>query len=264
MGVELVVLWRHARQYNGVIDERLWEASGLTNKDLVDALMSDREKTVPNFKDCVFGDIVWLLKNEISESTALRNLFSDLYANRFPKACKAIEAFETDIIAGKQVQISVPDMAKLIKKGNNTDESEYFMFRVYNSDTIVLSDGVDPAFWKMEHRFSLKNLRKESEMGDENVRFTDEDNIQVFESKVYARFVRKQRQALADYLQVDESRLAESYDEVMTIFEDVEEGSYGYAGSAFGLIPAAIMEMMWLNGGNGNWLTNINKNKTNS
>ena len=67
-----------AKKYFDII-ERLWEASSLTNKDLVDALMSDRENLVPNFKDCVYGDIVWLLKTKISESTALRNLFSDLY-----------------------------------------------------------------------------------------------------------------------------------------------------------------------------------------
>ena len=245
-----------AKKYFDII-ERLWEASGLTNKDLVDALMSDRENLVPNFKDSVYGDIVWLLKTKISESTALRNLFSDLYAKRFPKASKAVAAFEEDIIAGKQVQISVPDMAKFIKKDNNTDEAEYFMFRVYTSDTIVFNGCIDPSFWKMEHKNSLQNLRKESELGDEYIRFTDDGNAEVFKSKVYARFVQKQRQALADHLKVDESKLAESYDQVMTICEDMEDGSYGFTASAFGLIPAAIMEMMWLNGGTGTWLTNI-------
>lgn len=41
----------------------------------------------------------------------------------------------------------------------------------------------------------------------------------------------------------------------MTIHDDVD--GLGFSGSAFGLISSAMVEMMWLNGGSGAWLQNI-------
>ena len=238
------------------IIERLWESSGLTNRDLVDALMSERENKVSNFKDSIFGDMVWLLTNTVFDNAALRSLFSDLYAKRYPKVDNHIKELESNIANGRQVQISMPDMMKYVNmKNNDTAAAEYFVFRVYNSDIIVLNDCVDPKFWKLEYEFSLKNLTKAADAGDDQICFADGLGDEVFSSVCFKEFVAAQRQALAAHLKIEPNELAEYYDKIVTVQDDGD--GYGFAGCGFGLIPSAIMEMIWLNGGNGWWLNDI-------
>lgn len=246
-------------QYNRVLKkydciEKLWEASGMTNKDLIDELMSDRENRADDFKESIFWDMLVLLQKRIVEDSALKRFFSDLLAKKFPKIDQYVKELEDKIINGKKILIPRAEYTKYVKEGD-PEGSSYFFFRVYDSDIIVLNDGIDQKFWGMQYQNALNNLIESSELGDDEICFTDEKETEVFKSKMFERFVKKQKQALANHLQVEVDELAKVYDKELTIVE--AEDGFGFQGSGFGLIPAAVIEMIWLHGGAGVWLQNI-------
>ena len=132
------------------------------------------------------------------------------------------------------------------------------MFRIYNSDILVSADCIDFEFWQIDYQHARENLSEtEVQLGDELVVFTDGSGDEVFMTKRFSRFVMKQKQALAEYLKVDVEELAQVYDKVMTIDEDMEAGTLGFHGSGFGLVAAATVEIMWMHGCTAQWLANI-------
>ena len=236
--------------------ERLWNASGLSNRDLVDELLSDHENAADDFKDSIFWDMVWLLKNAILEDDALRSLFSDLYAKRYTRADKYVQELERKANQGKKVVINDAEVKKFQDK-HSLDETGFFLFRIFNSDVLVTNDCIDYALWKRHYDHASAFMDNEAQHADENIVFTDGSEAPVFTSKQFERFVDRQKQALADYLNVPAEELARFYDTVMTLQESSDFHGINYSNTPFGRISAAITEIIWLHGGSVFWLANI-------
>lgn len=240
---------------NYAIIEKLWEASGLTNRDLVDELLSDRENASENFKDSIFWDMIWILKEAITEDDALRNLFCDLFAKRYPKVEKYVTALEEKIQSGNKVLVSVSDYEKFYRK-NNIHEVGYFLFRIYNSDIIVQNDCIDQSLWQVDYGHAANFAKRETDLLDDLCRFTDGNHDLIFNSNRFQKYVVKQKQLLADYLNVDVDGLSDFYDSVMTIQED-KNNNLLFNSSGFGLISSAALEILRLHGGTSQWLIHI-------
>lgn len=236
--------------------ERLWNASGLSNKALVDELLSNHENAADDFKDSIFWDIVWLLKNAIMEDSALKSLFSDLYAKKYYRAATYVQELEQKANKGKNVVIGDVEVAKF-QKNHSIDETGYFLFRIFDSDILVTNDCITYELWNRHYDHASAFMDNEAQHADENVVFTDGSDTPIFTSKLFERFVSRQKQALAEHLNVPAEDLTKFYDAVMTLQESDEFHGINYSASPFGRISSAITEVIWLHGGSIFWLANI-------
>lgn len=206
------------KRYNEL--QKIYESLNLRNNDKLVNKLNEERTVGALFTSIVYTDILFVIADYINDRQEIADLVDLLYAKRCPKIKKMFMDWETQYASVGTIK-SVPKF-----KMSHT-ENYYLHFLFYRSDVFIEPDKVLKGFNYEEDRYMLnysfymtdKNTfdnafifcADEKEAGEylSNGGADREDKEFVLQSKFFDRYLAKRRCELADYLQIEENKLAE-------------------------------------------------------
>lgn len=206
------------KRYNEL--QKIYESLNLRNNDKLVNKLNEERTVGALFTSIVYTDILFVIADYINDRQEIADLVDLLYAKRCPKIKKMFIDWETQYASVGTIK-SVP------KFKMSYTENYYLHFLFYKSDVFTEPDKVLKGFDYEEDRYMLnysfymtdKNTfdnafifcadEKEAREYLSNGGADREDKEFVLQSKFFDRYLAKRRCELADYLQIEENKLAE-------------------------------------------------------
>lgn len=206
------------KRYNEL--QKIYESLNLRNNDKLVNKLNEERTVGALFTSIVYTDILFVIADYINDRQEIADLVDLLYAKRCPKIKKMFMDWETQYASVGAIK-SVP------KFKMSYTENYYLHFLFYRSDVFIEPDKVLKGFDYEEDRYMLnysfymtdKNTfdnafifcadEKEAREYLSNGGADREDKEFVLQSKFFDRYLVKRRCELADYLQIEENKLAE-------------------------------------------------------
>lgn len=206
------------KRYNEL--QKIYESLNLRNNDKLVNKLNEERTVGALFTSIVYTDILFVIADYINDRQEIADLVDLLYAKRCPKIKKMFMDWETQYASVGAIK-SVP------KFKMSYTENYYLHFLFYRSDVFTEPDKVLKGFNYEEDRYMLnysfymtdKNTfdnafifcadEKEAREYLSNGGADREGKEFVLQSKFFDRYLAKRRCELADYLQIEENKLAE-------------------------------------------------------
>ena len=206
------------KRYNEL--QKIYESLNLRNNDKLVAKLSEERTLGALFTSIVYTDILFVIADYINDRQEIADLVDLLYAKRCPKIKKMFIDWETQYASMSAIK-SVP------KFKMTYTENYYLHFLFYRSDVFTEPDKVLKGFDYEEDRYMLNYsfyMTDKNTFDNAFIFCADEEEAReylskgganradkefVLQSKFFDRYLAKRRCELADYLQIEESKLAE-------------------------------------------------------
>lgn len=206
------------KRYNEL--QKIYESLNLRNNDKLVAKLSEERTLGALFTSIVYTDILFVIADYINDRQEIADLVDLLYAKRCPKIKKMFIDWETQYASMSAIK-SVP------KFKMTYTENYYLHFLFYRSDVFAEPDKVLKGFDYEEDRYMLNYsfyMTDKNTFDNAFIFCADEEEAReylsngganradkefVLQSKFFDRYLAKRRCELADYLQIEESKLAE-------------------------------------------------------
>ncbi len=192
----------------------LYDAAHITTSRLLDQLHKHKA-AISDIYDAVYVDIAYILIDEIYKNKEIEILFNELYDKRYPEAVKYVNKIEGRYSSGKDSMFRAFQSAILhyipgaSKQYVDNPEFSYFVYKAYNSDKLMKQDllseetvSYDAMTWRVRQHGNA-----EYALNENKYTYTDTSE-KIFESKMFAKYVRKTREGIAGYLGVSEDKLS--------------------------------------------------------
>ena len=182
--------------------QKLYEVAGITNSMLVLRLHSKRTIGV-SFTEIIFSDIAYILAEQIIDNPELEEIFRSIYTNKYPLVCE------------QAAQIIDCVKNKLNGKfGRITTGKEvcFYKYLIYDADVLaddqIKLSGVNPEEDAYMYIYSFASTDCENFINQiENTLHFDGTDESIFASSLFEKYLKKRREALAEYLGVKEKDL---------------------------------------------------------
>ena len=206
------------KRYNEL--QKIYESLNLRNNDKLVAKLSEERTLGALFTSIVYTDILFVIADYINDRQEIADLVDLLYAKRCPKIKKMFIDWEKQYASMSAIK-SVP------KFKMTYTENYYLHFLFYRSDVFTEPDKVLKGFNYEEDRYMLNYsfyMTDKNTFDNAFIFCADEEEAReylsnggvdradkefVLQSKFFDRYLAKRRGELADYLQIEESKLAE-------------------------------------------------------
>lgn len=251
----------HNRRYDEL--QQLYEALNLiTNEKLVSKL-EEKRNIGEMFTDTIYVDILLVIGDYLTNKPELIDLFESLYCKRFPYTSKSFYDWERQYKSNGYITKS--------KKLNLSEGENYFLhFLFYRSEVFTQPDKVlrgfnferDKELLNYSFYLSDKNIMDdqfvfcsdESEIEDYSTHFT-ENKEPVIQSKFFERYLVRRRNELAEYLNIEEKRIAEYIHSEMKSHS--KDGISPVRQGAVGLIETFTKNIIANHNGGTTWYNNM-------
>ena len=269
--------------------QKLYEAAHITNDDLIEQLHRHALPEIELSKT-VFNEIAYLLADAIPTNNELTELFDVLYYPQYKKLYdniqKIIDVLKKDHTRGCEMYaqfesrfdpLLLPQEYRGVDSdytrsiiGDNINQyqsllSEFLFFVLLQkrSEPLIEAGVVDPRYiidmageWDKRSACSPDFYRN-----DDTRCFTTEDE-RVLSSDKFYQYVKKQKEALANYLEVPMQDLADYfYKQLQIDFSNDEE--FLVAPNEAGVANLAAIEVINSNYGQGQWILSVIASKKN-
>lgn len=206
------------KRYNEL--QKIYESLNLRNNDKLVAKLSEERTLGALFTSIVYTDILFVIADYINDRPEIADLVDLLYAKRCPKIKKMFIDWE-----GQYASMGAIKSAKKFEMSYT--ENFYLHFLFYRSDVFIEPDKVLKGFNYEEDRYMLNYsfyMTDKNTFDNAFIFCADEEEAReylsngganradkefVLQSKFFDRYLAKRRGELADYLQIEENKLAE-------------------------------------------------------
>lgn len=206
------------KRYNEL--QKIYESLNLRNNDKLVEKLSEERTLGALFTSIIYTDILFVIADYINNRQEIADLVDLLYAKRCPKIKKMFIDWEK--------QYASMGAIKNAKKFEMSyTENFYLHFLFYRSDVFTEPDKVLKGFDYEEDRYMLNYsfyMTDKNTFDNAFIFCADEEEARehlsnggvnradkefVLQSKFFDRYLAKRRGELADYLQIEENKLAE-------------------------------------------------------
>ncbi len=200
--------------------QKIYESLNLRNNDKLVNKLSEERTIGLFFTHSVYLDILFVIADYINERQEVADLVDLLYAKRCPKIKKIFTGWEMQYASTGNIK-----NAKNFKMSYT--ENFYLHFLFYRSDVFVEPDKIINGFDYENDRYMLNYsfyMTDKNSFDNAFIFCTDEKEVReylsngspsngekefVLQSKFFERYYAKRRSELADYLNIEESKLSE-------------------------------------------------------
>lgn len=176
--------------------QQLYETANIDNQKIVHKLYAKRNIGY-FFTDMIYYDIMYVLVDEIMDNNSLEDFFKELYAKRFSHILTAFLNIEKEY----DLNNHIPDLfVKRFPKMKGI-ETVYYKYLVYASETfqdIEIFKGID--FEKDMYYLNYSFYMTDKDNEDTFFKFNDDEEI--FESKLFQKYLNNRKKDLAEYLNI--------------------------------------------------------------
>lgn len=205
------------KRYNEL--QKIYESLNLRNNDKLVAKLSEERTLGALFTSIVYTDILFVIADYINDRPEIADLMDLLYAKRCPKIKKMFIDWE-----GQYASMGAIKSAKKFEMSYT--ENFYLHFLFYRSDVFIEPDKVLKGFNYEEDRYMLNYsfyMTDKNTFDNAFIFCVDEEEAReylsngganradkefVLQSKFFDRYLVKRRCELADYLHIEENKLA--------------------------------------------------------
>lgn len=261
---QLLALFTHEIRENSFDRiHRLYDAAHITNRMLVEQF---HRNTAPmsDFHKAIYTDISYILIDKIVSNEDVKSLFQELYSKVFPKATKYASTVASKLPNGNAAAFSAyqdavrhyvpsPSLSNL-----NKPEFSFFVYSLYIDDAIWNSGILPQNIIELDQQGWLARQSSNSDyiINDQKFVFTDTDEP-IFQSKMYEKFLERQRNELASYLGVPEKSLSKTIKQQMAFDIRKEDLSFLVGYDIPGFANLSTIHVMQDNHGSATWLQTV-------
>ncbi len=225
--------------------QSLSEASRITNEMLIDKL-HQRELPVTALTDAVLMDIAFIVSDMILDRTDLKVLFLSIYNKRFTKSCRLAET----IITRSKEDPQLGYLTYIKSAISLTDlERDYLLFLLLEEDYVLENDIIPDEIIELKTKKAERHRRSESFLNDDAVYFDNIPENAVFSSPSFDKFISRQEKALADYLNIAQTALYKTIEELSYVDFVPEDLSFATTPGEGGISHLACLAILQEHGG---------------
>lgn len=248
----------HNKRYDEL--QQLYEALNLRTNEKLLCKLDEKRNIGEVFTNMIYVDALLVIADYMEDRPEIVSLFETLYSKRFSRVYK--------IFDGWKRQYSFSGRITNSKKHNLSAGEIYFLhFLFYRSEVFTEPDRILKGFsFENDNKYlNYSFFLSDRNIIDDKLYFCDdendiddfslEDGDLVIQSKFFERYLARRRNELADYLNIDESQLAEYIHSEMKSHS--KDGVSDIRKGTVGLIETFTKNIIAEHNGGMNWYNNM-------